>query len=606
MLKHLKTTALAALASVTLLTVPAWASLEDNIKHTPAGADGFVALKTDRSEWDYFLKRKPFSTMGEELMKDVSTGIKEGLGLDFEKDLLPMIGTHMSVAVYESELKKGDDLPVLIALDIRDTSNFPKVVAALKTMSESERDRILLEEKYKDVTLYGFASKEKQAGSPYLALSKNTLLVGSKALITKAIDTAAGGASLMGDARFQPVYKSLNTEKLWLYFSSQNIDKLIALIPESEELAEINFKDVADSFKANESIGFGMDLNARGLRFKSFVKSGTGTPKNAMESYVRKMEQAVRKPAKPLSGVLNAAPGRPLLFAAMQGVHLINEGINVGVGKDKELKALFDEIRTGMRKLSGLDFEKDLVGMSDGRAGLAVFYPDSKKTFDQPPYALIYMGIKDNAKFLSTLSSKLKIDLSALDEDSAEASKKKKGADDYITFPAKPQATYQGAPIYMANLNKPVKALKQELNIQPGFTYVGNMWLFGSNIESLKAGIDYIQGKQENLNSNRYFSGLRSTYGLQDDAGMMFVDLTKAVSILNFFMGDDDEVKQLQPTLSAFKAIASGGAYTAEGAEGVFVVDIDMDKIDFELLGKFLGTQEDASTEIEEEPAEAN
>lgn len=607
MLKHLKTTALATLASITLLTLPAWASLEDNLKHTPAGADGFVAIKTDRSEWDYFLKRKPFSTMGEELMKDVATGIKEGLGLDFEKDLLPMLGTHISVAVYEAELKKGEDLPVLIALDLRDTANFPKVIAALKTMSESERDRVLLEEKYKDISLYGFATKEKQAGSPYLALSQNTLLIGSKALISKAIDTAASGTSLMGDTRFKPVYKSLNTEKLWLYFNSQNIDKLMALIPETEELEEINLSDVTDSLKAYDSMGFGMDLNARGLRFKSFVKIGSGAPKSAMDSYVRKMEQAIRKPAQPLSGVLNAAPGRPLLFAAMQGTHLLSEGINLAANNDKDMKALFNEILGGMRRFSGLDFNKDLVGMSDGRAGLAVFYPDSKKTFDQPPYALIYMGIKDNPKFLSTLTSKLKLDLSALEEENAEGGKKKKGPDDYITFPAKPQATYQGSPIYMANLNNPVKALKQELNIQPGFTYVGNMWLFGSNIESLKAGIDYIKGKQENLNANRYFSGLRSTYGLQDDAGMMFIDLTKAVSILNFFMGDDDEVKQLQPTLSALKAIASGGSYNTDGAEGVFVIDIDMDKVDFELIGKFLGEQDvNVEVDIKEEPAAAN
>ncbi|PKL74905.1 MAG: hypothetical protein CVV27_18130 [Candidatus Melainabacteria bacterium HGW-Melainabacteria-1] len=55
-----------------------------------------------------------------------------------------------------------------------------------------------------------------------------------------------------------------------------------------------------------------------------------------------------------------------------------------------------------------------------------------------------------------------------------------------------------------------------------------------------------------------------------------------------------DEVKALKPTLNAFKSILAGGRYQGNVAEFVMAIDIDMDKVNFELLGKVLGAKRSA------------
>jgi hypothetical protein len=599
--KTLTTSLLSSLAAATLWFSPAWASLDDNLRHTPAGADAFISVSTDTKDWDYFLKRKPFSTMHEEMLKDMLSSFGKDMGIDAEKDLLPLLGSHISAAIYGKSITRKDAFPALIALDMNNPDNFGPIMTKLKAAVSNDENRSLLESTYKDHTVYGFAKKAETSSEVYMSLSGNTLLFGNKGLLEEAIDTAQSGKSIAQDANFASTLKSLRSEKVWMYINPRNIDQYLKMIPDmSEKEAKEMLSEVKKSFALYNSFGMGLDLNARGLRFKSFSTFRKDGPDTPQKKYMREIEAAIRNPKAPLNTVLRAAPERPLVFAGAQGFHLIPTGLKTFLGDQAEIKQMIDEVLfKGFSAMTHLDLNKDILVHSDGRVGMSLFYPENMKSVSQPPHAVIYLGIKNNEQFLKTLNQKLLLDFSALEDGGDKKTKKKKMP--VITFPKTPQARYRGAPLYMSNLTETAKGLKQEMGIQAGYTFVDNLWFFGSNIDALKAAIDYAKSAKTSLQDNRYFSALRDKHNLQTDAGTFFVDLGKVVGLVKLFMGEDEEVKALLPTLSAFKSIVAGGNYTNDGAEGVFLIDVDMDQVDFEMLAKMLGESDEKSEAVPDE-----
>ncbi|PIQ28661.1 hypothetical protein COW36_12185 [bacterium (Candidatus Blackallbacteria) CG17_big_fil_post_rev_8_21_14_2_50_48_46] len=593
--KLLSLSLLSSLAAVSLWITPAWASLEDNLRYTPPGADAFMAISTDKNDWSYFLGRKPFSTMVEDGMKDILPALGQGLGLDAEKDLVPLFGSHVSAAVYEKNVTAKEALPALIAVDIADQKLFPGVVAKLKDKATADKDKLLQEFDYQGHTFYGFAKKEEGAkeakAEVFMTLSGNTLLFGSRSLLEQAIQAAASGKSLGTDSQFAGTLKSMEKEKFWVYFNPRNLKKFANLIPESSEKeSQEVIQELEKSFNLYNSFAMGLDINKRGLRLKSFVTFRQDGPDTPQRKYLRQAEQAIRNPMAPLRTVLKAAPERPLLFGASQGFHLLPMGLKSFLADQAEARQMIDEIvYKGFRSLTHLDLDKDILSHSDGRVGLAMFYPETVKTVAQPPHTVIYLGVKNNDAFLKTLTQKLILDFDALETGAEKKGKQKKKQALNITFPKTPQAHYRGAPLYMANMTPAAQGLKNEMGIQAGYTRVGNLWFFGSNMDALKSAIDYAHAQDSSLDDNGYFRALREKYALQEDAGMFFVDLGKIVSLVKLFMGEDEEVQTLLPTLQAMKSMMAGGSYKDGGAEGVFLIDVDMDQVDFELLGKMLG-----------------
>lgn len=607
MKKMLTTSLLSGLSAATLWLTPAWARLEDNLRFTPPQADAFLALSTAPQDWQYFLDRKPFSSLFEEGMKEVLLGLSKEFGLDVEKDLKPLLGSHVSVAVYHDAQNNEKNLLPLVAMDVKDPSVFTQIVAKIKQKSHEKKDAHLLEIPVQGSLFYGFSSSlQPEDAAFFMTLSSNTLLFGSRAMLEKALEAGNNGKNLTQDNRFASTFKSLGKEKLWFYMNPRNLEHYLKMIPNTSDL-EIQeaLKQIKQSFGSYDSFGMGLDLNARGLRFKSFVTLSQDGPDTPERKYLRQAENAVRNPQASLRELMKAAPERPLFFAAGQGFHLMPLAMKTFLHNQPKLKEVVDEIfYKGFRALTQLDLERDILAHSDGRVGLSVFYPEMAKTINQPPHMVIYLGVKNNPQFLKTLQNKLMLDFDALEVTQNSTTRKKKQRMT-ITFPQIPQARYRGAPLYMSNLTPTAQGLKREMGIQAGYTHVGNLWFFGSNLEALKASVDYVLSHDSNLMDNGYFTALREKYGMQEDTGMFFVDLGKVVNLVKLFMGEDEEIQTLLPTLQAMKSLTAGGSYRDDGAEGVFLFDVDMSQIDFELLGKLLGeitskseTEEKAETPV--------
>ena len=91
----------------------AQASLESNLLHTPE-ADALAVIETQASSWDFMLQREPFASAMTEFREDIAGDISEELGLDLDAEILPILGSHLSLAFYA-----GDSIPVLMAMDLK-------------------------------------------------------------------------------------------------------------------------------------------------------------------------------------------------------------------------------------------------------------------------------------------------------------------------------------------------------------------------------------------------------------------------------------------------------------------------------------------------------
>lgn len=594
-LLHPRRLTLTLLTSLSLLTLPlaaAQAALQDNLSHTPAQANSFFSLSTDYKDWQYFVEREPFKTMLGQFQAEIAPDIARELGIDLQQELLPMLGSHMTVALYDSD--PAELLPALIALDLAEIDSYAKLVARLQQTAAESGSKRLLQSSYRGVTLYGFAGRREQ-GIPYMALSGQTLLFGSQPLIKKALDVKAQAATgILKQSGFDEAHAALRQQKFWLYAQPEKLSEALSQAPleaaSAQELRQAE-AEMQQALAIYDSLGLGLDLSRNGLVIKSFLRlKDKGLPA-AQQSYVNETLKIWRAAQNRLQQTLEASPRRPLIFASMDGVQLLSQGIKLF--SNAQDRKVMQQAGGLFKRFTNLDFDKDLLAYSDGRGGLFSFYPEDTVYFDRLPQTVLMLGVKDNAAFQKNLLSKLRIDLGAFAADARSA----RAAKEQILFSAKPSQIYQGHALYIAQDGPTLKGLKQSLFIEPAFAHVDKLWLFASSPEALKQAIDLLKGRSQSLAGNAYFDRLRTVHGIEKRTGLMFMDLHQLGKMASFIAGEDEEVELLKPSLSAFHAIMAGGKYSGRSAEGIFVLDVNMDKIDFEMLGRLF---EDAGGEASE------
>lgn len=587
------------LSASLLINHPASATLEDNLKHMPQGADGVFSVDTTPSTWSYFLQKKPFSDIQKApFWKEMTEEFQKELGIDLNKDLLPMLGTHVSVGLYTNGASKDEEFPIVIAIDTKASAKVSLIFDALKKMADKDKSsKQLVETDHKGVKVYALSRPNVSAADkPHLALSKNTLLLGSQRMVLKAIETAQGSQNIMADAKFPPVYQAFQKDKMWAYIAPANLPKLAAQLMDVKGNDAKMLGEVFKSFAMFDNMGFGANLDQNGLSFRTFTQFKKTGLEPKLQAYVTQM---LMKPTASLGDLTNHAPGRPLFFASMSSLHLLaSDAAAMFMPADKEMKEITDMIKGMLAKATGMDFKKDVLPHLDGRAGLSVFYPENTKNFAQIPNVVMYLGVKDSAQFQTLLQTKLKMNLGFMDD--------KPGKESEITFPKTAQAKYQGVPLFMANDTPVVKGMKKEMGLQPGYANVGNVWLMGSNMDALKAVIDLHKGTVPSLSKNANYQAIQKRLGAPGhEMSTVYIDLGKAMDLANFFMGDEKEFQAVKKNLgNALRAIAAGSTQQDPNANGYFSFDVDMDKINFEEVAKFFADDEkkpEAKSEVKSE-----
>ncbi len=137
----LKSRKLVQVCSVSLLCwgslfTPAWASLENTLEVLPQDSTLLTSMDISLEKWGYFWGRKPFSeTFSSPEVQEQLKEFQEKTGIDFVKELLPLLGTHVSVGYYSPNHQF--DSPFSGAQDRAKQSSIKANMHTLQTMIET-------------------------------------------------------------------------------------------------------------------------------------------------------------------------------------------------------------------------------------------------------------------------------------------------------------------------------------------------------------------------------------------------------------------------------------------------------------------------------------
>ncbi len=537
------------------ITLPVRASLENNLKHTPA-AEALAVIDTTPEHWRFLTQKEPFASGLREFQEEIRGDIAEELGLDLEEELLPMIGTHLNLAFYGNE-----SVPVLVVVDLKPASAvadraYAQLIAKLESKAQQDQRKALQKIDWKGHTLYGFQRTGKNKDIVYMSrtLDKTALLIGSLKRVKAGLIQQT---PQINQRHFQPIYQRLKAQKFWFYGTPPALLKTL----KAQKLQTEDLKEIGQYQHA----GFGMDINVQGLLLKSVVELPQGP-----------VLRALKTPSKTPERIRKTAPMHTLVFASASDLKAL---------LSQDLKTILQDNQ--LKKFTGLNLYQDILAPGDGHLGLAIFYPPGNTDYDRPPQLVLSMGSKNPQTLQQALVNKLSIDLNALAPKKSAAKRRQARQMPPLRFIKKPVTRYRGVPIYKMEQNATLNNLQQALFIDPVMAQVDNLWLMGSNMDALKQSLDQIKGNAQHLGSNRYLSQLQSRYNLDPEQSTLFMDLRYIGDMLEFVAGEDEEVQALRPTLSAFRSLLVGSTRENNLLETVAVMDVVWQKVDFELLRKF-------------------
>lgn len=598
MLTKLKLTALTALSCL-LFSPSAQASLENNLEHIPSGADAVLNFSTSKADWNYFLQRKSFANGLRSLAKELSPEIYRELGAVLEQDLAEDLGSHLSVAFWGLG---GSEMGFVLVQDLMERDGAERLIQTIKDRAEKDDSRSIYRQNYANVTLY---TLENENGSFTLALDNYTLLIGSEGAVMEALDVARGRrAAMKNNSRYQAVQQELHEQKAFAYLNPQSLPNFMYLAAENAatraDLVEMREagRELEASMAGYDALGFGLDMTPNGFVFKSVSKVNMAGLKGQEHQLMKDFLRLWSVPGKPLREVLRVSPRRPLLFSAFDGLDLMERSMRVYAPQDRESRQFLNQMNQSFTRLTHVSAQ-EWMAHSNGKGGVAVFYPEMSPRFEAPPHVVLFFGAKNNAAFEQMLFNKFSIDLNALEslmptpkvasrDPRIKITRKKSPPMPPLRFNPTAVEYYSDLPLYMLEDNQITEQMRQSMALEPAVTRVGNLWIFGSSLEALKASLDFSKGFDSSLLGNRYFNRLKTVHGLEDKANLFFMDTTSLTKALNATLREDPNFMLIKPSLEAVRGIVAGGHYKNNIATGILALDIDMDRVDFELLGELL------------------
>lgn len=550
-------------------SMPAQATLESNLRHTPA-ADALIVFETQEKSWEFMLQREPFTSAFREFRADISEDILEEFGLDLEQELLPMLGSHLSLAFYAS-----DAIPLLVAMDLKpdgSAQSYTRLVQRFQQKAQQDPGKELKQVKLGAHTLYGFQRTDRSQAPVYMTRTQDTLLFGSMNRLKLALDPQSI-QTILKNPDFQAVYSRLKTHKFWFYANPAGITQAL----KQQKLDPEQWKA---TFTIYDSMGLGIDLNSQGLLARSvFQLKDKGLPA-AQQKQVNGLLKSWKKPSTTLMAQRAISPAQVILFGQAAHLKTLWEMSQAFPAVDQESIQLQAQLSQGFHALTGLNFEKDLLKPSDGNMGVSVFYPPGVDVFDRPPQMVFSLGSDSPTVLRQALTQKFQLNVDAFNSN--------KKAQSPIHFFDKPMTRYRGVPLYTARPNKSLQRLQQSLFVEPVIAQVGDLWLVASSMDAMKLSIDHAQGKAVSLNSNRYLSQLQQIHRIDPQMGVLFLDLRSLGAMLEYLAGEDEEIETMKPTMNAFRSVLVGANHKDRVLEMVAVIDIQWDDLDFKVLQKVI------------------
>lgn len=586
---------LAALTTASLLlgSQPARADLDSMLQQLPQGAAGALTLDIRPDTWKYLTQNQSFQAwMDNSEWKDLSAQMQKMAGIDM-RTVQARLGSHLLAVAYPEADPKREPT-VVVAIEQTDPQAFHDAMTLVRSRSNDTQARY---ENYKghDLLVENKTVEAADQGQQAVIamLGQSLVLVSNVRWLKAQLDSPGQPPNLLSDPVFKPVYQALGKEPMMVWANSHALNQVFGteLLDLAKEFGPISA--FQHDMGLYQSLGVGLGVDSQGLTIHSQFPIATGQLTGSQQRFLNKLTAS---PQPDVDSLLALMPEKPL-FSAASGRMLLSFDSVALAGADKSeadwVKQMSESLKD-FKAQTGLDLNQDLLGRSDGRTALSVFYLDRFPSYEKPPEFVAMLGVKEPASFLANLQQKLAFIPSVDSEDLAQP----------ITLAKKPVETYKNVPIYaLEHADQLDTDLPDGIKLSPCVAVVGQTVLLGSTREALRFTIDYSDKTRANLLTDTRFQQLRQRMNGQEALNLVYSDLGSWYRLADNFLHSDAWFKAFKPLLSQFEAFGADNRITSSGNTGHMLISARLGEVDFDKLYRNL---EDADNAEKREAVRSN
>ncbi|MEZ0374867.1 MAG: DUF3352 domain-containing protein [Candidatus Sericytochromatia bacterium] len=370
--------ALASLLSLNLL-LPARADINDVLQAYPQETTSVVTLKLDPASWLPLLGQDGASPEGEVSLQKMYQEFKQNfasMGLDLEKEVLPVLGSHLALG-YGYSNNSSPPAPMVV-LHHRSEAKAREVLDKLMGILRDHQEPV-----YR-MTLQGKPIWKLVSGemnTVYVAVTPQALLLtfeDKPDMLSKAMTVGQHpDKSLLASPDVQTLSQAAAEDSLWFYGETprllSDIYAFMGTVAQpdlaKQRVLAQNLKNLLSLLRVMD---FGMTVSTEGLSFHSLNLYSQQAPSLEQSAYLK----ALRTPSdQPLEGLLATVPARNYgvlasdRLAGLSGLPLPKPQ-NAQEQAAAELYAKMDTGHT-LQQLTGLKPEQYLPHL-DGRYSLSL------------------------------------------------------------------------------------------------------------------------------------------------------------------------------------------------------------------------------------------
>lgn len=469
---------------------------------------------------------------------DFNEQLKEELGVTFNEDITPWLGTEMAFTIsgipYEEvfnqeTLQSGsppdieDDIKVLLVLSARDVKAAQAFLDKQRTYREGQGDQFTSSTTEK-VTIYTQEGEDIDPLSAFALVGDKVIFANDASLISAIVTRDPNGKdTLAANAQFQQVFAALPADRIGFIFVNgqplgqallANSDQFVA---DMSDAAAEQLLDQLDSLKAFQGVGFSISVLADGVAFDALSVFDRAGLSQATADQIKEAGDPV-SPER----VANVS-GDALLALSFRLPTTFGEQIQTAIENDP----MTAEQVVMMEEQLNISLQDDLLSWLQGE-GTFVLLPG--ETIAGMPMPISgYFAFKSNDPAAAE-AGMTKI-IAAIDEMSGG----ELGLHDEDIGGVTWQAVGVGG------------------ETAGGYTFNNDELIIGIGVKTLEAAVDPATTIAENT---AYQTGVKVIPN--PNGGFIFVNLPAALSTAEeqMLISDEETMQRLEP----FKAIVAGGA----------------------------------------------
>lgn len=531
----------------------------------------FFKINTSEKSWEYFLNRKPFSNLKEsnlgkwileKLRITIELNSYEKIIFDPETDIIPILGNEICVGILPSKNNEKDNFDFIGIINIKDNERIVNIIDKIKTNLRTNGFKFE-EKKYKDIKINSIILPEKIIKTNFTIIENYFLITEDLETLKSIIDSYKNNEkSLFDSSEFQKNYKLIleNSNQILIYIDFKKMSKIIEVLVKKDKNFRFLEKIIKNYLKTYEKFGAGIEINKNGIKINTINNF------NFKNKILKEMLNI-----KPIDfkQIIEVTPPEPLLFISSNQFNYWIKSIELILPQGDKSVELIKTGKKWFKVITGWDFEKDLIENSNGISGLCLYYPKESSPFNLPNI-LIQYEVKDINKLQKNLK-KLKLDFSFLSDELKNA---------IIKF--NQSMIYKDIKIILLEKNDFINNLLEEVGFRAGYIINNNMMIVGSNIDTLKLSIDLKTKSVKSIQTDPHFAKILEELKSKKNNLIIYFNLKQFINVLSNFVGEDRAFKELTPSLQSIEDFGLLLVNTDNGLESKILLNINMDKIDFE------------------------